>query len=293
MATTDTLVDGLYFAEGPRWRDDRLWFSDFYDHAVKTVSLDADVAVVAEVPNQPSGLGWLPDGRLLVVSMLDRKLLRREADGALVEHADLSELADYHCNDMVVDSRGRAYVGNFGFDLDAFIAEHGVAAAIGEPGPPRTVLVRADPDGTVVVVADDMKFPNGSVISPDGRTLIVAETLGLRLTAFDVADDGSLHNRRIWADLREHAPDGICLDADGNVWVADPLEPVCFLVAEGGGIVDEVETDQPCFACMLGGPHRRDLFMLTAANSDESVAAASRTGHVLVAEVQTPGAGWP
>jgi sugar lactone lactonase YvrE len=293
MATTDTLVDGLYFAEGPRWRDDRLWFSDFYDHAVKTVSLDADVAVVAEVPNQPSGLGWLPDGRLLVVSMLDRKLLRREADGALVEHADLSELADYHCNDMVVDSRGRAYVGNFGFDLDAFIAEHGVAAAIGEPGPPRTVLVRADPDGTVVVVADDMKFPNGSVISPDGRTLIVAETLGLRLTAFDVADDGSLHNRRIWADLREHAPDGICLDADGNVWVANPLAPECVLYAPGGAVIERVTTSAPCFACMLGGPDGRHLFCLTARTSIAALASHDPSSAVEVAEVAVPHAGLP
>jgi sugar lactone lactonase YvrE len=293
MARTDTLIDGLYFAEGPRWRDGRLWFSDFYDRAVKTVGLDADMAVVAEVPNQPSGLGWLPDGRLLIVSMLDRRLLRQEADGRLVEHADLSRLAAYHCNDMVVDGKGRAYVGNFGFDLDAFIAEHGIAAAVGEPGPPRTVLVRADPDGTVAVVADGMKFPNGSVISPDGRTLIVAETLGLRLTAFEIAVDGSLHDRRVWAELGDHAPDGICLDADGNVWVANPLAPECVLYAPGGTVIERVTTSAPCFACMLGGPDGRHLFCLTARTSIAALAMHERSSAVEVVEVAVPHAGLP
>jgi sugar lactone lactonase YvrE len=293
VAKARVLAEGLYFGEGPRWHDGRLYLSDFYDHAVKRFDMDGNVEVVVEVPTQPSGLGWMPDGRMLIVSMLDRKLLRLEADGTLVEHADLSGIATFHVNDMVVDGKGRAYVGNFGFDLFEFMREHGVEGALGEPGPPRAKLARVDPDGTVSVAADDLKFPNGTVITPDGRTMILAETLRLQLTAFDIDSDGTLHDRRVWADLGARPPDGICLDADGNVWVADPLEPVCFLVAQGGGIVDEVETDQPCFACMLGGPHRRDLFMLTAANSDESVAAASRTGHVLVAEVQTPGAGWP
>jgi sugar lactone lactonase YvrE len=293
VAEARVLAEGLYFGEGPRWRDGWLYFSDFYDHAVKRVDLEGRVEVVVEVPNQPSGLGWLPDGRMLVVSMRDRKLLRQEPDGKLVEHADLSGIATFHCNDMVVDRHGRAYVGNFGFDLFTFLHEHGVEEALAEPGPPKAKLARVDPDGTVSVAAEDLKFPNGTVITPDGHTMIIAETLGVRLTAFDIDSDGTLHNRRVWADLGAHAPDGICLDVDGNVWVANPLEPVCFLVAEGGGIVDEIETDQPCFACMLGGPHRRDLFMMTAQTSDEAVASTNRTGHVLVATVQAPGAGWP
>jgi sugar lactone lactonase YvrE len=287
------LADGLHFGEGPRWHDGRLWLSDFYDHAVKTVDLDGQVQTAFEVDGQPSGLGWLPDGRMLIVSMLDRRLLRREPDGELVEHADLSGVAGFHTNDMVVDGHGRAYVGNFGFDLFTFLHEHSVAEALGEPGPEKAKLARVDPDGSVHVAAEDLKFPNGSVVTPDGRTLIVAETFGLRLSAFDIDSDGSLHNRRVWADLGGRPPDGICLDADTNVWVANPLEPVCFLVAEDGGIVAEVETDQPCFACMLGGPERRHLFMLTAAGSDPGTVAEQRTGHVLVTEVTTPGVGWP
>jgi sugar lactone lactonase YvrE len=288
----DVLVEGLYFGEGPRWHDDRLWLSDFFDHAVETVGLEGTLERVLEVPQQPSGLGWLPDGRLLVVSMLDRKVLRLDPDG-LVEHADLSHLATFHCNDMVVDATGRAYVGNFGFDLHTFIIEKGVPALLVPPGPPTAVLARVDPDGSVHVAADGMRFPNGSVITPDGRMLIVAETLGRCLTAFDVADDGSLSNRRVWADLHDRVPDGICLDADGRIWVGNPLAPECFLVAEGGEVVDAVETFLPCFACMLGGPEGRHLFMLTAVDSTPSAASMARTGSVLVAEVDVPHAGLP
>ena len=175
------LVDGLHFGEGPRWHDGRLYLSDFYDHAVKAVTMDGEVTTVVEVPTQPSGLGWLPDGRMLVVSMVDRKVLRLEPDG-LVEHADLSGIATFHCNDMVVDAHGRAYVGNFGFDLDGFVAEHGLRAALGEPGPPRATLARVDPDGTRARGGVGLRFPNGAVITPDGSTMIVAETMGRRLT---------------------------------------------------------------------------------------------------------------
>lgn len=293
MSEARVLAEGLYFGEGPRWHDDRLYFSDFFDHAVKSVDLDGKVDTVLEMDGQPSGLGWLPDGRMLVVSMLDRKLLRVEPDGTVAEHADLSGIATFDCNDMVVDAHGRAYVGNFGFDLHAFMHEHGVEGVFTEPGPPRAALARVDPDGTVSVAAEDLKFPNGTVITPDGRTMIIAETLGLRLTAFDIDSDGSLHNRRVWADLGARPPDGICLDADGNVWVAHPLEPVCFLVSEGGGIVAELDTGQPAFACMLGGPHRRHLFILTAVTSVPDEAAKERTGRVLVTEVPVPGAGLP
>jgi sugar lactone lactonase YvrE len=293
MANATQLADGIYFGEGPRWHNDKLYFSDFYDHAVKTVDLGGNVETVLTVDQQPSGIGWLPDGRMLVVSMVDRRLLRQESDGSLVQHADLSKIAPFHCNDMVVDSKGRAYVGNFGFDLEAFLAEHGVEGALGEPGAPRTVLTRVDPDGSVNVVADGLKFPNGTVITPDGSTLIIAETLGLCLTAFDIMDDGSLTNRREWASLGYHAPDGICLDADGNIWVSNPLAPECVLYAQGGAAIEKIETGQPCFACMLGGPEGRHLFMLTAKTSAAEEAAKEATGAVMVAEVSTPHAGLP
>jgi sugar lactone lactonase YvrE len=297
MATAEAgkptlLLEGLYFGEGPRWHDGRLYFSDFFDYAVKAVDLDGKVEKVVEVQQIPSGLGWLPDGRMLVVSMRDRKVLRLDADG-LVEHADLSGIATFDCNDMVVDASGRAYVGNFGFDLHTFIHEEGVEGALADPGPPKATLARIDPDGTVHAAAPDLKFPNGSVITPDGSTLIVAETLGLRLTAFDIAADGTLSNRRLWADLGARPPDGICLDAEGHVWVANPLAPECILVAEEGHVLDVVETDQPCFACMLGGPERRHLFMMTCPSSDPAVASGQREGHVMVAEVGVPGAGLP
>ncbi len=293
MVEARLLTDGLYFGEGPRWRDGWLYFSDMYAHAVKRVDVAGTVESVVEVPNQPSGLGWLPDGRLLVVSMRDRRLLRLEPDGRLVEHADLSGIATFHCNDMVVDAQGRAYVGNFAFDLDAFLHEHGPAAAMSDPGPPSAKLARVDPDGSVHVAAQDLRFPNGTVITPDGRTLIIAETLGLRLSAFDIASDGTLSNRRVWANLGTRLPDGICLDADGHVWVANPLAAEAFLVAEGGAVIDVVKTDQPCFACMLGGPERKHLFLLTAPGSGARLASSAANGHIQVAEVAVRGAGLP
>lgn len=292
MPEAAVFLEGLHFGEGPRWHDGRLWFSDFYDHAVLAVGLDRKVERIATVPTQPSGLGWLPDGRLLLVSMTDRKLLRLESHG-LVEHADLSGIATYHCNDMVVDARGHAFVGNFGFDLEQFMAANGVEAALGEPGPPQATLARVDPDGSVHVAATGMKFPNGSVVTPDGRTLIVAETLGRRLTAFDLAADGALSNRRIWANTGSVPPDGICLDAAGAIWVANPLAPECVRFAEGGAVLDRVTTTQPCFACMLGGPDRKTLFMLTAGSSAAALAAASRTGKIETTQVAVAGAGLP
>lgn len=292
MADTQVLLEGLHFAECPRWHDGRLWFSDFYDHRVRTVDLEGNVADVVEVPHQPSGLGWLPDGRLLVVSMVDQKVLRLD-DDRLVEHADLSGIASFHCNDMVVDAEGRAYVGNFGFDLFEYLHEHGVEGLLTEPGPPRALLARVDPDGDVHVAADGLLFPNGAVITPDGSTLIIAETVGRRLSAFDIQADGSLHHRRVWADLGFHSPDGICLDAEGNVWVANPLGPECVLYAEGGVALERVETTQPCFACMLGGPDRRTLFLLTAPTAEPHVVAHRRDGRIETAQVGVGGAGWP
>ena len=276
----EVILDGLTFPEGPRWHAGRLFFSDFYSHRVIAVDLDGNSETICEVPNQPSGLGWLPDGRLLVVSMRDRRLLRLDP-GGLTEVADLSALAPSHCNDMVVDGEGRAYVGNFGFDRHQ-----------GEE-PRSTNLLRVDPDGSVSVAAEDLRFPNGSVITPDGSTLIVGESGGARLTAWDLATDGSLSGRRIWADLGEHVPDGICLDAEGAIWSADPRNNVVLRVREGGEILDRVSTgDQGAFACMLGGQDRRTLCVCTAKTSGPE-AAASTTGRIEITQVDVPGTGWP
>jgi sugar lactone lactonase YvrE len=254
---------------------------------VFAVSEDGTLERVVDVPQQPSGLGWLPDGRLLVVSMLDRCVLRREADGSLVRHADLSKLAPFHCNDMVVDRAGRAYVGNFGFDLQGLRDS-------GAPQPTPTVLIRVDPDGTPSIAADELHFPNGTVITPDGRTLVIGETFANRLTAFDVAADGSLSNRRIWADLDPFGvrPDGICLDAEGAIWVSNPAAPEVVRVAESGKLLDRVATTQPSFACMLGGSHRKTLYVITAPDSGRS-RTSQRNGAIEIAPVDVPGAGLP
>lgn len=284
------LATGLHFGEGPRWHHGKLWFSDFYDHAVKTVDMDGRVETKIELAGQPSGLGWLPDGRMLIVSMLDRTVVRLENE-RLIVHADLSGVAGYHCNDMVVDDHGRAYVGNFGFDLDEAMLTRGVPDVIAHH--PTAAMALVLPSGAVSVAADGLSFPNGAVITPDGKSLIVAETLAGRLTSFQIAGDGSLSKRRVWAELKGRFPDGICLDADGAVWIANPLSPECVRVGKGGNILQVVETDQPCYACMLGGPDGKSLFMLTAGSSLATVASQQRTGHVLVTRVSAPRAGNP
>ena len=277
----DVIIDGLTFPEAPRWHDDRLWFSDFYSHRVLRVDVTGYVDVVAEIPQRPSGLGWTPDGALLVVSMLDRRLLRIDDGGKTHEVADLSALATGPCNDMVVDGQGRAYVGNFGFDRHK-----------GEP-PRTTCIARVDPDGRVSRAADDLSFPNGTVITPDGKTLIVAETLAHRLTAFDVASDGALSNRRLFAQLEGCFPDGICLDAEGAVWVADARNPRVLRVFDGGRIERTVSTgDRPAFACMLGGDDQQTLFVCTCTASGPAM-ADKRDGRVEAVKVDVPGAGWP
>jgi sugar lactone lactonase YvrE len=289
--TTRVLTEGIYFGEGPRWRDGRLWFSDFYAHAVKSVSLAGDLRTEVEIDDQPSGLGWMPDGSLLIVAQIKRQLLRRFPDGQIAVHAELGHIADFHCNDMVVDSRGGAYVGNFGFDLDAAIHARGVESVIAEH--PTARLAYVTPEGEARVAAEDLHFPNGPVITPDGRTLILGETLGGVLTAFDIAPDGGLSNRRVWAQTWPRVPDGIALDADGAIWIANPIAPECARIAAGGEVLEVVETGQPCFACMLGGDDGRTLFMLTAASSDHEAAAAKQTGRILVTEVDSPRAGRP
>lgn len=290
MTTASVLASGLYFGEGPRWHAGRLWFSDFYDHAVKSVDPAGVVRTELTIDDHPSGLGWLPDGRLLVVSMNRRQLLRVDADGVRV-HADLAPVAAHRANDMVVDAAGRAYVGNFGFALDAALEARGVEGVLADH--PTATLARVDPDGSVHAAAADLHFPNGMVLTPDGRTLIVAETLALRLSAYDVAADGSLANGRVWAPLGLRAPDGICLDAGGHVWIANAIAAECVRVAPGGAIVETVQTDQPCFACMLGGEDGRTLFMMTAPSSMASIAGAARQGRILAARVATPHAGRP
>jgi sugar lactone lactonase YvrE len=278
---TEVLIEGLCFAEGPRWHDGKLWFSDMHAHRVMTVDLSGRSETIVEVAQQPSGLGWLPDGRLLVVSMLDRRLLRLEGT-TLVEVADLHRLATCHCNDMVVDASGRAYVGNFGFDLNAPQWEFRHA---------EVILVT--PDGQARVVADQMSFPNGSVITPDGKTLIVGESFAARLTAFDIQPDGGLANRRVWAALEHGTPDGICLDAENAVWYASPVSNECVRVAEGGRVLDRIPLSMGGFACMLGGPDRRTLFICTAADSHPERCAAMRSGRIETLRVDTPGAGLP
>ena len=290
MQQATVLTGGLYFGEGPRWHGGRLWFSDFYDHAVKSMDSSGKVTIEHRLDDQPSGLGWLPDGRLLVVSMREMKVLRLEA-GVLVVHADLGGLARHLCNDMVVDRVGRAWVGNFGFDLDTEMERRGPESLIADH--PVTNLARIDPDGSVHLASPGMHFPNGSVVTPDGKTLVVAETLALCLTAFDIGADGELANRRTWAEVGMRAPDGICLNADGNIWVANALAPECVLFAPGGEVLQVVETSQNCFACMLGGGDGRDLFLVTAQASDHATAAADRTGKIETVRVDSPGAGWP
>jgi sugar lactone lactonase YvrE len=278
--TLQPLLTGLVFPEGPRWHDGKLWFSDMHGPRVMTVDLAGQSEEVVEVPGQPSGLGWTPDGKLLVVSMTDRRLLRLEVDG-LVEVADLASLASFHCNDMVVDAHGRAYIGNFGFDLD------------GQGQFATAALIVVEPDGRARIAADELAFPNGSVITPDGRTLIVGESFASRLTAFEIAPDGSLGGRRQWAKLEGAVPDGICLDAEGAVWVASPVSNELLRVREGGEVLDRIPTSQSAIACMLGGPERRMLFVLTADGTDPEKLKAAPTGRIEMVEVPVPGAGLP
>ncbi len=275
---TTVLLDGLMFGESPRWHEGRLWFSDMLAYQVMTVDLAGRTETIVRVPGLPSGLGWLPDGRLLVVSMTDRRLLRFES-GGLVEVADLSKLASYHCNDMVVDRQGRAYIGHFGFNYYS------------QPFAPAEVIL-VTPDGSARVVAEQMAFPNGSIITPDGRTLIVAETLGVCLTAFDIQPDGSLAGRRIWASTSPAIPDGICLDAEGAVWVASPTGEV-LRIQEGGQVADRINLSRPAFACMLGGTDLRTLFVMTAKSDSPDEVRAESSGRVEIVEVDVPGAGLP
>jgi sugar lactone lactonase YvrE len=276
-----TLMTGIVFGESPRWHDERLWFSDWGAQEVVAVDLGGESEVIVRVPSFPFCIDWLPDGRLLIVSGSDGLLLRREPDGSLVTHADLSRLSEHSWNDIVVDGRGNAYIGNTGFDFPG-----------GEFAPGTLALVT--PDGSARQVADGVAFPNGLVVTPDNSTLIVAESYGNRLTAFDIAADGGLSSRRVWADLDGGVPDGICLDAEGTVWYGDVPNKRCARVREGGEVLQTIDLDRGCFACMLGGQNRKTLFMVVREwRGLESAADGERTGQVLSVPAPAPGAGWP
>lgn len=289
------VVDGFSYLECPRWHAGRLWVSDFYTEKVVAIDDRGGTEVVAEVPEQPSGLGFLPDGRLLVVSMRDHRLLVRDEAGKLTEHADLSGVVSGVLNDMVVDDRGRAWVGNFGFDL------------MGGAPLRYTTLTRVDPDGGVAVAAEDLGFPNGMVILPGG-VLVVAETFAGRLTAFDIGEDGELSGRRVWAQFGEPprtddvgeavqrlevAPDGICADAEGAIWVADAVHNRVLRVEEGGRVLDEIDAGTGVFACMLGGDDGRTLFLCAAPSFAEHERRPVREAQLLAVRVEVPHAGLP
>jgi sugar lactone lactonase YvrE len=278
-----TLMSGIAFGEQPRWHEGRLWFSDWGPREVVAVDLEGNSEVILRAPSFPCCVDWLPDGRLLVVSGHEGLLLRRESDGSLATHADLRRVSDPAAgNELVVDGRGNAYVNGGGFDLMA-----------GEEFAPGIVAM-VSPDGSAREVADGIAFPNGMVVTPDNSTLIVAESYARRLTAFDVAADGGLSNRRVWADLQDGVPDGICLDAEGAVWYGDVPNRRCVRVREGGEVLQTIELDRGCFACALGGADRRTLFMMaTEWNGPANMFEEPRTGQVLTAEAPARGAGWP
>ena len=285
----ETLMKGLTFGEGPRWHENKFYFSDFYSHKVYSLDLSGKHEVIVEIPNQPSGLGWTPDGTMLIVSMKDRKLMSFK-DGKLTERADLTELSGFHCNDMVVDIDGNAFIGNFGFNT--YDGE--------EIKPTNLILVR--PGEEPVLAADNLFFPNGTVITPDNKTLIVGETYAARLTAFDKSEDGSLSNRRIWADLKVNAeegtvplPDGMCIDEEGAIWVASPSTAEVIRVHEGGMISERIPVQTNAFACMLGGEDRRTLFICTSNGSgvDPGAALREKSGKIEITQVDVPGCGKP
>ncbi len=281
MPQLQTLLTGLAFGESPRWYNDRLWFSDFGAQEVDAVDLEGNKEVIARISGTPMGLGFLPDGRLLIVSMRNGLLQRREQDGRIVTHANLSVLSRSPWNDMVVDGRGNAYIGNMGFDFPA-----------GEFAP--GILALVTPNGEVRQVANGFAFVNGMVVTQDNKTLILAESYAHRLTAFDIDASGNLSNRRVWADLGSDSPDGICLDAEHAVWYADVGTKRCVRVRQGGEVLQTVDLDRGCFACMLGCRDRRTLFLMAAEYPPTSWGPeAACTGQVLSVEAPASGIGWP
>jgi sugar lactone lactonase YvrE len=274
-------MTGLKLGESPRWHDGRLWFSDWGAQEIIALDADGTSEVMLNVASFPFCIDWLPDDRLLVVSASQHALLRREPDGSLVTHADLAGLSERPWNDIVVDGRGNAYVNNIGFDFPGGEFAPGILAAV-------------TPDGSARQVAESVAFPNGMVVTPDNSTLILAESYGKRLTAFDIAADGGLSNRRVWADLQGGFPDGICLDAENAIWYGDVPNKRCVRVREGGEVLQAIQLDRGCFACMLGGADRRTLFLIaTEWRGPANMVDGSRTGQVLTVEAPAPGVGWP
>ena len=283
MPQPKVLMSGLVFGEQPRWHDGRLWFSDWGTREVIAVDLEGNSEAFLDGPSFPLCVDWLPDGRFVVVSARDGLLLRRESDGSLVTHADLRGLSrPAPGNELVVDGRGNAYVNGGGFDLMA-----------GEEFSPG-IIALISPDGAARKAAGDLEFPNEMLVTPDESTLIVAESYTKRLTAFDVADDGTLSGRRVWADLHDGVPDGICLDAENCIWYGDVPNRRCVRVREGGEVVQTIDLDRGCFACALGGEDRSTLFMMaTKWQGPAHMFDAPRTGLVLTVEAAAPGVGWP
>ena len=281
MPDLHTLMTGIAFGESPRWHEGRLWFADWGAQEIIAVDLAGKSEVIVRVPFPafPMCFDFLPDGRLVVSSPRDRLLLCMEPDGSLATYADLTGLSQYGSNEVVVDGRGNIYINNVGFNFPG-----------GQFAPGMIALVT--PDGSARQVAEGVAFPNGMVVMPDNATLIVAESYGNRLTAFDIAADGSLSNRRVWADLGEDNPDGICLDADGAVWYADVPHKHCVRVREGGQVLQTVDLDRGCFACALGGADRRTLFLVATEWNPTSMGGGARTGQILTIEAPVPGAGW-
>lgn len=277
MSGPEVLMEGIVFGESPRWHGGRLWFSDWGAHQVVALDLDGSHEVVAAVDSFPMCIDFLPDGRLLIVDSAQRRLLRREPDGSLVPHADLSVVADKPWNDIVADDRGNVYVNTIGFD---FPAEQFA------PG----LIVLVTPDGGVRQVAGDLAFPNGMAITPDGETLIVAESYGNRLTAYDIGSDGGLGNRRVWAETPGDHPDGICMDPEA-VWYADVGNRHCVRVRAGGDVLATVDTDRGAFACALSrGPDPR-LFVVGQIWGGPGL--SEPTGQVVAFPAPAPGAGRP
>ena len=285
MTIAKVLLTGLSFGESPRWHEGRLWLSDWGAREVLAIDAEGQREVMARVDFNafPMCIDWLPDGRLLVVASRDRQLLRQEPDGSLVTHADLSGLAEegHPWNEIVVDGRGHIYLNNQGFEFPG-----------GDFAPGTIALLT--PDGEARQVAGGIAFPNGMAVTPDNSTLIVAESYGQKLTAFDIAADGSLSRPRVWADLGDGTPDGICVDQDGAVWYADVPNRRCVRVREGGEVLEVVDLDRGGFSCALGGPGRTTLFIVaTEWHGTDQMGDQARTGQVLTAEAPAPGAGWP
>jgi sugar lactone lactonase YvrE len=271
--TTEVLLTGLKFPESPRWHDDKLWFVDMDDHKVLTIDMQRNVETILERPNRVSGLGFTPDEKLLVVSMEDNKLFRLDPDG-IKEVADLSKFNPFLLNDMVIDKKGRAYIGNFGYDY------------FNNKPFNLTNLAMVSPNGDMQIVAKEMAFPNGMVITPDDKTLIVAETMAAKLSTFDIQEDGTLINRRVWANLKSLPPDGICLDEEGGIWLAAPGRHRAVRVLQGGKITHIVKVENDAYACMLGGPDLTTLFIATSAHTRDK-------GRIEYVEVDIPKAGLP